>query len=246
MIWFLPPPPPPSPVIKLSLFLFLVFLCIAGRTYWRERGRRGGGGAKLYDRPRESLVLYKPFNTLWPRGKTETLNGMFYSKSIWVRKAGRGSHVWTHRHPQPCPGNVFRPVRSKNPPHKERTYAVRSALLYFSGPPQKIFSGHLHNAITGMALSSQSQSFFHFLSPQVNLISAIAFFPTQQFRKMTCENGLIPEDDLPRMGKIPEDDLPRMAKFRKMTFREWPIPEDDLPKMAKSRKMPYRDWPNSC
>ncbi len=32
----------------------------------------------------------------------------------------------------------------KNPPHKERTYAVRSALLCFSGPPQKIFSGHTY------------------------------------------------------------------------------------------------------
>ncbi len=35
---------PPPPVSKLSLFL-----CVAGRAYWRGRGEMGGGGAKSYD-----------------------------------------------------------------------------------------------------------------------------------------------------------------------------------------------------
>ncbi len=44
VVWFgslpyPPPPPPPSPTVsKLSLFLSL-HACVAGRAYWRERGR---------------------------------------------------------------------------------------------------------------------------------------------------------------------------------------------------------------
>ncbi len=41
------------------------------------------------------------------------------------------------------------------------------------------------------------------------------FFSAQQFRKMTC-----------RDGQIPEDDLPRLAKSRKMTYRDWPNPDE--------------------
>ncbi len=49
-------------------------------------------------------------------------------------------------------------------------------------------------------------------------------FPAQQFWKMTSQNGIIPEDDLPRNEQIPEDDLPRMAKSRLKTSRNWPGP----------------------
>ncbi len=48
MMWLLPSPPPPS----ASCLSLSVFLCVAGRTYWRgrERERWGKGeGAKSYD-----------------------------------------------------------------------------------------------------------------------------------------------------------------------------------------------------
>ncbi len=36
------PPPPPPPPPSASCLFFLVFLCDAGRAYWREGGRRRG------------------------------------------------------------------------------------------------------------------------------------------------------------------------------------------------------------
>ncbi len=56
-----PPPSPPPPVSKLYICLCL-FLCLASRTYWRERGK--GASESQIIRPRESLALYKLFNTL--------------------------------------------------------------------------------------------------------------------------------------------------------------------------------------
>jgi hypothetical protein len=47
--------PLPSTVSKLSLF-HILHMCVAGRAYWRESRRR----------QRESLVLSKSFNILWP------------------------------------------------------------------------------------------------------------------------------------------------------------------------------------
>ncbi len=47
-------------VSKLSLFHCL-YMCVAG--YWRERGGRGVGMSQIIRR-RESLVIYKSFNTL--------------------------------------------------------------------------------------------------------------------------------------------------------------------------------------
>ncbi len=58
----LAPPPTPSLVKKLSLILFL---CVAGRAFGRERGKgRGMEEEPWYIRRRESLVLYKSFTTL--------------------------------------------------------------------------------------------------------------------------------------------------------------------------------------
>jgi hypothetical protein len=60
MIWLLCHPP--CYVSKLSLFPSLpVCRRLAGRTYWRERG----GRVRSQNLPRESLVLYKSFDTLW-------------------------------------------------------------------------------------------------------------------------------------------------------------------------------------
>ncbi len=51
------PQPPPSPVNKLSLFL-----CVANRAYWEERGREG---SSQIIRRRENLALHTSVNTLW-------------------------------------------------------------------------------------------------------------------------------------------------------------------------------------
>ncbi len=50
----LAPPPPPLPSAGCCLS---VFLTVAGRAYWRERAKGW----------RETMALYKSFNTLWKR-----------------------------------------------------------------------------------------------------------------------------------------------------------------------------------
>jgi hypothetical protein len=63
VVWFGSSPTPfPIPFPSASCLSFSVFLCVAGRACWRERGR--ARGAKSYDH-RESLALYKLFTTLW-------------------------------------------------------------------------------------------------------------------------------------------------------------------------------------
>ncbi len=68
MIWLLPRPLPLSHQHDVSLSQ--VFLCVAGRAYWRGRGGGGGGGGGGAEggeviRRRKSLVLYKSPNTIW-------------------------------------------------------------------------------------------------------------------------------------------------------------------------------------
>jgi hypothetical protein len=55
-----PLPPPPS----ASCLSFSVFLCVAGRAYWRERLERMGRRRSKIIRRLESLVLFNSFNTL--------------------------------------------------------------------------------------------------------------------------------------------------------------------------------------
>ncbi len=57
--------PPLSPIScqQVVVVSFLVFLCIADRDYWRERGGRGGRGAESFDQ-QGSLALFKLSNTL--------------------------------------------------------------------------------------------------------------------------------------------------------------------------------------
>jgi hypothetical protein len=70
MFWLLP-----SPLPSVSRLSFLVFLCVAGPAYWRERG----GGSQTMRR-RESLVLYKSFNTRCLRKQA----GRFNSWGSWA------------------------------------------------------------------------------------------------------------------------------------------------------------------
>jgi hypothetical protein len=59
--WLLPHPLPPHP--SSSCLCFSVFLCVAGRAYWQERGFEGleEVGEEPIIRQRDSLVLYKSF-----------------------------------------------------------------------------------------------------------------------------------------------------------------------------------------
>ncbi len=61
VIWLLPHPLPLLP--SVSCLAFSVSLCFGGRAYWQERGG-GRRGRSQSVRRRESLVLYKSFNTL--------------------------------------------------------------------------------------------------------------------------------------------------------------------------------------
>ncbi len=58
-----------SPLPSASCLSFSVFRCVAGRAYWRETEERERGWERSQIiRRRESLILYKPFNTLWHAG----------------------------------------------------------------------------------------------------------------------------------------------------------------------------------
>ncbi len=61
MLWLLLHPLFHLPLPSASCIFFSVFLCVADRAYWR---RRGWGRSQIIQR-RESLVLFKTFNTLW-------------------------------------------------------------------------------------------------------------------------------------------------------------------------------------
>ncbi len=60
--YVLAPSPPPSRRPPASCLSLSVFLGVAGQAYWGRR-EDGGGGSQIVRR-RESLVLYKSFNTL--------------------------------------------------------------------------------------------------------------------------------------------------------------------------------------
>jgi hypothetical protein len=52
VVWFGSPPTPFPPLLSASCLSLSVFLCDAGRAYWRKKGGRGwpgGRGAKSYD-----------------------------------------------------------------------------------------------------------------------------------------------------------------------------------------------------
>ncbi len=78
-----------DPVSKLYCISYSVFLCVAGRTYWRWRERAGatGWGWSQIIRYRESLVLYKSFNTL-RIGDFFVLCFLFSDISLWPPAAG--------------------------------------------------------------------------------------------------------------------------------------------------------------
>jgi hypothetical protein len=59
--YYLAPRPPLPPLQSACCLSFSVFLCVAFRAYCRERGK---GGRSQIIRQRESLILYKSFNTL--------------------------------------------------------------------------------------------------------------------------------------------------------------------------------------
>ncbi len=63
VVWFGSPPTPLLPTLLSETCLsFSVFLCIAGRHFWRES--EGGWAKSQIIRRRESLALYKSFNVL--------------------------------------------------------------------------------------------------------------------------------------------------------------------------------------
>ncbi len=75
------PPPSPHPP-SASDIIFSFFLCVASWAYSRERGRRGWARSQIIRR-RESLALYKSFNTLWEGVSITDLNlGIKLFKSV--------------------------------------------------------------------------------------------------------------------------------------------------------------------
>ncbi len=67
------------------------------------------------------------------------------------------------------------------------------------------------------------------------LKSATAFFPAQEFGKMTNRER----------GEITEDDLPGPSQFRHVLSRNWPSPGKSYSGVTKSRKMTYQGLANS-
>ncbi len=85
----LAPPPSPSPLPVSRQWARPVTHRKTEATYWRERGV--GGGAKSYN-GRESVVLYKSFNTLWSHllkaGSLKMNTALEYSTRV-VQEGGR-------------------------------------------------------------------------------------------------------------------------------------------------------------
>ncbi len=84
VVWFIPPPLPSANCLSFS-----VFLCLAGRAYYRERGGGGERGAKSYNRKKawpcinHSILSVRGFKReLLVR--SVVLNGMFVS-ATWTR-----------------------------------------------------------------------------------------------------------------------------------------------------------------
>ncbi len=76
--------------------------------------------------------------------------------------------------------------------------------------------------LLGLALSNQTELPAFFSPRQVNLKSATPFFPTQQFRKMTCRDWPNSRRWLTENGQIPEDDLPVQILAYESLY--WPGP----------------------
>jgi len=108
-----------------------------------------------------------------------------------------------------------------------QTY-MRSGLFYSTISLEEHKTIYMYSGlrIAGMDLSNQSDcTYMMFLVSSYRIFQILwdgfgdwyfsdaIIFPAQQFWKMTSQNGLIPEDDLPRMNKS-----------WKMTYREWPNP----------------------
>ncbi len=56
---------PLSPLSRRQVVSLSQASCVAGHVYWWEKRRRRGWASSQIIRPRESLALYKSFNTLW-------------------------------------------------------------------------------------------------------------------------------------------------------------------------------------
>ncbi len=122
-----PYPPPSAPSLMWARCLtFSVFLCVAGRTYWRERGgRRGGQGAKSHDREKA-----------WPSINHSTLSGS-PSQTWSCRRRPRRLAVGPL---PPPPGSCFC-LQTVNPPSQSgpckrdsftRFQPPQDSLLWFS------------------------------------------------------------------------------------------------------------------
>ncbi len=93
----LAPPTPPLPsqqVVSLYQSSYL-----SPRACLREWGGRGGGRSQIMRRRRESLVIYKEFNTLWTaitvNANAETVQGLIPAspETLESGKGGRWSSV---------------------------------------------------------------------------------------------------------------------------------------------------------
>ncbi len=74
--------PPPSPLTSADCLSFSVFLLPVELTeYWPKRGGEKG----LIVRPRESLGLYKSFNTIWeePTACRYWAEASYYYQTLW-------------------------------------------------------------------------------------------------------------------------------------------------------------------
>ncbi len=87
-----PPTPTHSPSFSsATCFSFSVFLCVADRTYWREKG----WARSQIIRQRESLALYSSLHTLWLHIsvfiKCRRFSDLFLQAGLWEIRERAGS-----------------------------------------------------------------------------------------------------------------------------------------------------------
>ncbi len=93
-----PPPPPLYPLQAACYLSFLVFMCVACRAYWRERGRGRSWARNQNIPPVETLALYKSFKTRCCRECTLSQKGERKLKVRHRRKSSKIMYLSPYQH----------------------------------------------------------------------------------------------------------------------------------------------------
>ncbi len=95
VVWFGSPPTPSPPPLSSASFLFGPSSCVSPVELTDRRvGRRGWTSSQII-RPRESLTLYKSFNTLW-KGSSFSATAVYTALNALMLWSMSIPSIWLH------------------------------------------------------------------------------------------------------------------------------------------------------